>query len=368
MYYSITKAISFSVISLCCLSIFNGCVSEAKNPSDANENEKEYEYFADWDLNFEYLQAGCEGGYDCIKSIDHPKFISVEEAAQLLSDNDLVVGIRINNEVRCYPHRILDWHEMVNDEIDGNKFTVNYCPLTGSAMAWNRIINGKETSFGVSGLLFNSNVIPYDRETGSHWSQMKQECVNGKLYKQNVECFPVMETTWATWKTLYPQTKVLSFDTGFTRDYSNYPYFDYKESEDIFFDVEFENDSLFQKERVFGLREGDNAKCYRFDNFKHGIQIISDSVFSKNVILIGSEENNFIVAFENKIQGKKLQFVPATSSAPALIQDGSGNLFDAFGTCIQGPLKGEQLPQLKGFTAYWFAWAAFYPELSIYRM
>ena len=159
-------------------------------------------------------------GRDGIPSVDKPVFITADDPANsYLLDNDLVVGIKIGNVVRAYPHPILDWHEIINDKIGANALALTYCPLTGSAVAWNRIINGTETTFGVSGLLYNTNLIPYDRLTQSNWSQMKLQCVNGELIGQTPQLFNIVETTWKTWKELYPNTLVVSTNTGFSRPY-----------------------------------------------------------------------------------------------------------------------------------------------------
>lgn len=372
-HFNFCFASAFVLLTFC-----NGCISKSQSVSQQNaeaDSLKEYKYFADWLVNTEYVLQGCESGYDCIKSIENPKFITVTNAV-MMHDDDLVVGIKIGDVVRCYPHRILDWHEMVNDKISDKKFTINYCPLTGSAMAWNRIVNGKETTFGVSGLLYNSNVIPYDRETGSHWSQMRMQCINGEFYKQKIEAFPIIETTWKTWKKLYPASEVLSFETGYNRDYELYPYFDYKETEDIMFEVEFDNDKIFQKERMFGIvqnegrrlnDDGGKTKVYAFSNFKNGITVVNDSVFGKNIALIGSMQDNFIIAFETTLNGTSLQLQPVSNKLPAVVKDENGNLFDVFGYCIEGALKGTQLKAVDGFVAYWFAWAAFYPEVEVYK-
>src|SRR3990172_4124896 len=116
-------------------------------------------------------------GKDGIPALTNPQFASALSTSYL-NNNDLVLIIKIGGEIRIYPHPILDWHEIINDDISGTKFTLTYCPLTGSGIAWNRVINGKETTFGVSGLLYNSNLIPYDRASNSNWSQMKMLSVN----------------------------------------------------------------------------------------------------------------------------------------------------------------------------------------------
>lgn len=342
--------------------VISGCKNQTQ--SQQEEEPEEYKYYSDWSIDLEYMESGCNGGYDCIRSVDHPKFISVN-AVDFIQDDDLVIGIKIGDEVRCYPHAILDWHEIVNDKIDAIDFSINYCPLTGSGMAWDRMINGKLTEFGVSGLLYNSNVIPYDRETGSHWSQMEQKCINGELYKQQAKTYPVIETSWKTWKALYPDSKVVSTETGFSRDYGEYPYFDYKENTDVFFPTEFENDTLHPKERVYGVVENEDAVVYRFSDFKNGIAINMDTLSGKPVIVVGSTDDNFIVVFENALNGKSITPKIAKNKLPGIIEDNEGNVFDIFGYCISGPAKGSRLQPMNGFIAYWFAWAAFYPEVEI---
>ena len=90
-----------------------------------------------------------------------------------------MVGVKVGDEVRAYPHLILDWHEIVNDQISSTNYALTYCPLTGSAISWNRTFGGQTTTFGVSGNLYNSNLITYDRASDSNWSQMRLLCVQG---------------------------------------------------------------------------------------------------------------------------------------------------------------------------------------------
>ncbi|MEM9929251.1 MAG: DUF3179 domain-containing (seleno)protein, partial [Bacteroidota bacterium] len=120
---------------------------------------------------------GCDG----IPAIEDPEFVSLGEATYL-EDGDLVLAVAdANGQVKLYAHNLLDWHEIINDEVAGQPLAIVYCPLTGTGIGWDRIIDGEQTSFGVSGLLYNTNIIPYDRKTGSNWSQQRLECVNGEL-------------------------------------------------------------------------------------------------------------------------------------------------------------------------------------------
>lgn len=352
---------NYYIIGSVGLLLLQACSNEKESTAKSStaNTRSEKKVYDEWLIDLEKVEEGCER-LDCIRSIDEPKFISPAKA-DFISDEDLVIGVRMGDEVHCYPHNILNWHEIVNDFMDDEYIAINYCPLTGSGMAWDRMIDGKLTTFGVSGLLYNSNVIPYDRTTRSAWSQMKQVCVNGELLKKHASTYQVMETTWATWKKLFPDSKVVSTETGMNRDYYSYPYGEYRENKEIYFDVDVESDTLHPKERLFGIVDGDNAKCYRFNNFKNGIRILSDTAFGKEIIVVGSERDNFAMAFENTA---KTVFKPYTKQVPGVMQDAEGNVYDPFGYCIEGNKKGSRLTPVNGFIAYWFAWYAFYPDVQ----
>jgi hypothetical protein len=166
-------------------------------------------------------------GKDGIPALSNPKFISLDKVDYFL-DNELVIGFVDGDKNRAYPHSILDWHEIVNDRVGSVDISVTYCPLTGTWICWDRKIIGKVTTFGVSGLLYNSNLIPYDRETDSNWSQIGLQCVNGPLVGTEAVTIGVVETKWGTWKKIYPESKVLSTNTGYNRGYGFYPYGDYR--------------------------------------------------------------------------------------------------------------------------------------------
>lgn len=174
----------------------------------------------DWSIDTDYLRQGCFSGKDCIPSLENPPRSPVGgEDLEYLDDGDLVVGVWDGKEYSAYPHPILDWHEIVNE--DG--FTISYCPLTGSAIHLKA-----EGNYGVSGLLYNSNLIMYDRSTGSYWPQMLLQSDAGSLKGTELELKPLVETRWGVWRRLFPETKVISANTGYSRNYSHYPYGSYK--------------------------------------------------------------------------------------------------------------------------------------------
>ena len=205
-------------------------------------------------------------GKDGIPSLELPDFVSAE-SAEYMDPEDLILGIVMNNEVRAYPIKILDWHEIINDSISGVHYSITYCPLTGTGIGWSQEQNGIRSTFGVSGLLYNSNLIPYDRETDSYWSQIRLDCVQGSRKGENIKTIQLIETTWENWKNMYPNTKVVAVNTNFDRQYNQYPYGDYRSINTTYFPANPVDTRLHSKEVVHGIVLNDHAKAYRFKDF-----------------------------------------------------------------------------------------------------
>jgi len=305
-------------------------------------------------------------GQDGIPALVNPPFTD-PSAATYLRDDDLVLGLKIGSDVRAYPHPILDHHEIINDDIGGKKLAITYCPLTGSGIAWNRVLEGNETTFGVSGLLYNTNLIPYDRATGSRWSQMLTQCVNGPLTGTAIETTPVLETTWKAWQEMYPQTKVVSVNTGHARPYTTYPYGSNRTADFLIFPVSNDDPRLPRKERVHGIVVGERTRVYRIGEFPQGIGVINDQFNSASVVVIGSSGMRFAVAFDARLaDGTVPTFSPTPDALPVAMVDNEGTLWDLFGRAVDGPRAGSELTAMKGYTAYWVAWGAFFPGADIH--
>lgn len=305
-------------------------------------------------------------GKDGIPALTNPQFASVSSTNYLKND-DLVLIIKIGNEIRIYPHPILDWHEIINDEISGTKFAITYCPLTGSGIAWNRVINGKETTFGVSGLLYNSNLIPYDRASNSNWSQMKLLSVNGSLLGTIANTFTLIETSWLTAKQIFPSAKVVTTSTGYSRSYGTYPYGDYKTNHGLLlFPVSPDDSRLPRKERVLGVIVNNETKAYRFRENGLNIDLISDVVGGKSITVINNKSRNIFAAYQNELEdGSTVSLSPIQNELPIIMIDTDGNKYNLFGEVTDGPKQGMKLKQVTYMVAYWFAWGAFYPNTSI---
>lgn len=267
----------------------------------------------------------------------------------------------------------MDWHEIVNDDflIDGveQPVSINYCPLTGSAMLWKGDMEANNPTFGTSGLLYNSNLIMYDRETGSWWSQMLEMGINSVKRLEIPDRLQVIETTWGTWRQMYPETILLTDETGFSRPYGLYPYGSFKTDNAILFEVSNPNDNrLHREERVLGINLGDASKVYPISSFSADVTVINDTVGTMNVVATGSSELNFGAIFNRQLEDcTTLNFTAVQDQLPVVMEDEEGNQWDVFGVAVSGPRTGEQLEKTNSYIAYWFAWSTFFNNASIYQ-
>ncbi|MDH3708303.1 MAG: DUF3179 domain-containing protein [Cyclobacteriaceae bacterium] len=312
-------------------------------------------------------------GKDGIIALVNPGLIEPSNATYL-QDEDLVVGYRVGDDFRAYPHKILDWHEIINDDLGSQSVAITYCPLTGTAIGWNRLLDGQITTFGVSGLLYNTNLIPYDRLTDSNWSQMRLDCINGNFLGDQISTYQVVETTWGTWKEMFPSTMVVSDNTGLGRPYGLYPYFDdngadYRIDPFLIFPIEIDDSRLPRKQRVHGLIINGHAKVYPLSEFENETTLIEDSFQGTELIIIGDQQRNLVNSFKKALpDGSILDFTPVQNQLPAVLSDNEGNLWDIFGVALSGPRAGQKLVPTQSFIGFWFSWGTFYPGAEIYGM
>lgn len=261
---------------------------------------------------------------DGIPSIDQPKFIAADEAK--LSAQARILGVKIHGVAKAYPVAIMNYHEIVNDEFKGQPVVITYCPLCGSGVAFDAQVAGKARTFGVSGLLYNSDVLLYDRQSETLWSQIKMEGIAGPLAGEELTMVPTSNTTWHDWKKRHPGSLVLSQDTGYRRNYARNPYPGYNEAKDLYFEVENESSQYHPKETIIGLEINGKFKAYPFSELaKADKRKIKDS-FQDQVLFIEYDKKNQSARIENE--------------------------------------KGEELPAL---TTFWFAWYAFHPDTKVYQ-
>jgi hypothetical protein len=267
------------------------------------------------------LQQGCPAR-DCIPSIDSPKYLSADAANY--ADDDIVVTLAFRGEYRAYPTRILDQHEIVNDTIAGTPIAITWCPLCGSAVGINRTVGGQVTEFGVSGLLYNSDLVLYDRTTETLWDQIEAKGIVGPLTDEQLQFIPVSMTQWWRWRDAHPDTLVLSTDTGFEKDYSADHYAEYRASTRLYMPVSNTDDRIHPKTVVYGFN-------------------LDDGKIAFDAALLN--ENTTI---SHEIGGQEWTL--------KLNDDGSVTLHNVDQESVHAPIR-----------LFWFAWYTFHPDTELVR-
>jgi len=309
-------------------------------------------------------------GKDGIPSIERPEFKAVDEIDFIPAERR-VLGIIKGGEILAYPHQILDWHEIVNDN---SRVTITYCPLTATGIAWDP---RQGPDFGTSGLIFRNNLVAYDRKSESLWSQMRLRSINGEHLGANIEPLNVIDTTWKTWTLMYPESKVLTTNTGHSRDYNSYAYGkSYSENDGIIlFPTKNRGDNrLNAKTRVHGiftdeeLDENSIVRVYEISKFHSDIELIHDRLNNEDFIVIGSSKLDFAIAYKAVMRdGVQLSFEAVQNRLPVVMEDREGTMWNVFGEAVEGPRQGQRLLPAKSYSGYWFGFRDMFNLPEIYQ-
>jgi len=260
---------------------------------------------------------------DGIPAIYTPKFVPAGQQSDLGAE-DRVLGLFIGGIPKAFPISILEHHEVVNDWTQQTHMVVTYCPLCGSGMVFKSGEDGKAV-FGVSGLLYNSDVLLYDHGTESLWSQILGKAVTGPERGRVLESLPVVHTRWSEWLERHPETWVLSRETGYPGiDYDSGPaaYRGYERSRRVWFPVANTDDRYHPKAWVLGVQMNGISKAYPFEELARVGGVVRDALGDASVVI----------------------------------------RFDGVGAWAEDA-AGELLPAVR---LYWFAWVGFHPETRVF--
>ena len=303
--------------------------------------------------------------FDAIPPLAYPNFIGA--AAAPIGPDDWVLGVILAGEAYAYPVNILNFHEIVTHQIGQQRVIVTYCPLTNSGA----LVEGSDLSFGNTGALYNNNVVMYDTETRSFWSQMAVGCIFGERAGEHMDLMPIVQTTWQAWQRLFPSTRVLSDQTGYSRNYQVNPYraFEYDRNTDIFFPQAAPIDPrLHPKQMVYGLARRDRALAYSYDLL--GERGLANHHFAgRDILILFDREAQMAMGFRRRLGDRSLHFalLEAPPDRPPLFTDHeTGSTWTILGIAIDGPLAGQHLTPIAAYSAYWFGWASFWPDSEIW--
>lgn len=245
-----------------------------------------------------------------IPAIDFPEFINLKDAGGFLTELDYGILLNVKNDVRFYPFNILNWHEIVNDIVGGVPVAVTFCPLCGSGIVYERIVDGDTLDFGVSGKLYESNLLMFDNRTESLWSQAMGEALVGQFTGKKLKLINSVVVSYEEIETDYPAVKILSPNTGFDRNYTRSPYADYISTEELYFPIANKSDQFTPKNMMYVVVS--NGERIAFDWL---------SLLKKGSASVTTSSGNVQVTVKKNVP--------------------------------YATLKGESLP---GYFTFWFSW------------
>jgi hypothetical protein len=299
---------------------------------------------------------------DGIPPIEDPKYVTGSEADAYLADTDIVFGLDYGGRVIAFPQYILVWHELVNENIGGQRISIAYCPLTGSVVGFKGHFLTVETTFGVSGNLLNSNLVMYDRDSDSFWPQILGEAINGPYQGEQLEKVQIIWTTWEKWFSQYPETEVLSEDTGYVRSYGYDPYGSYASDNTYyqtgspFFPVMTSDSTLSDKTIVYGVSFDGSTIAIEKDLLRSN-RVINLELSNQRIVAFYDENLDTARVYKSTVEGQDYAFDYINGS---LVDLTTNTTWSVDGSSVIGSLE-----PIVYFDVMWFSWFAFYPDTTL---
>ncbi len=316
---------------------------------------------------------------DGIPPIDNPAFDRVSVAPDYLIPNEPVIAVEADGDASAYPLSILVWHEIVNDTLGQQKISVTYCPLCNSAIVFDRMLNGLEHTFGVSGNLLNSDLIMYDRQTESWWQQFTGQAIVGEYVASNttLDVIPSTIISWSAFKERYPDGRVLRRPgPPLQRPYDRPPYAEYDLSagRPFLFGGDLD-DRLRPTERVLAIQIKEDTVAYSWpflveNPVTHGTLGDKEFVifFDDGTLSSFRDSRNeayssgSAAAFDRTVDGRQLTF---TLTSRGIEDEETSSLWSPAGLAVEGALAGQTLQPIPHGNHFWFSWDAFFPEAPL---
>lgn len=305
--------------------------------------------------------------FDQIPSLSKPKYLPVADAALSMSEDEQVFIARFPGAVRIYPQRIMVYHEVVNEEIDGMRVSITYSPLAGALVGYKSRAGRFETSFGVSGNLLNANTILFDRATGSLWPQLYGIAIKGPMLGAKLERFPLIWSTWERAAKVYPNALVLSRSTGFNRRYGSDPYGSYSKkdsyyhTQQITYPVLSRDDRLPPKDRIAAI-EQDGLHYALPHTLVRRDGAVNFTLGVTPMVAVWDRKLETIRVYERIAAEKSIEMFTEQGK---LLDTATRSEWSYDGEALFGILRGTVLTPVASMDSMWFAWAAFFPDTEI---
>jgi hypothetical protein len=300
-------------------------------------------------------------------AILEPQFVSAAEA-RFLDDDDILIGVAAGTMAKAYPAADLTQHGSVNDQMPDGPIEVTWCGTCNTGAVFRAKFKGQTLHFDYDSMV-GANEVHIDRETGSRWQQSTGEAISGPLKGSFLELYPFVRTTWKEWRRRYPNTLVLKPMPGYDEKMPNLN----QRMRTVASSGEGDapktafghDDRLRPKEVVAGLRIGTETKAYPFSQLRIA-RVVNDRVGGVPVLVVHQPSSDTTTAFEARAKGKVLRFQAKDDDASSLVDLETHSTWDAYGLCLQGPLRGTKLATLILVPEFWFAWSEFHPQTQVF--
>lgn len=359
-----------------------------RNPRNIESSWKTDTTKAKLDLNEIFVCIG----KDDIPAINNPTYYSVQEAEKEYFEFEPLILVEHDLKAKGYPLSVLLYHEIVNDSIVGEDstlyFSVTYCPLCNSAIVFNRkkTIKGQEVllDFGVTGMLRNSDMVMYDRQTESWWQQFTGQGLVGEYAGEGLDFLTAPVISMEEFALFFPDGQILSKNTGYKNskgddyNYGTNPYVGYDTDDTPFLYDGQVDDRLPPMERVVDITINGKHKIYPNSDVAREV-VINDEFEGKSIVIFHTNKMisvldsasikqskivGGIAAYFSFVDGKKLTFVDKGNGVFMDTQTKSS--WNVKGKCINGKLEGKYLNMITHGNHFAFAMLAFHPNCVIY--
>lgn len=300
---------------------------------------------------------------DAIPPLYQPVFETAAAADRWLGDRDIVLGYADGDEAFAYPVKILNYHEIASHTVNGRPIMATYCPLCQSGVVYDRTVDGEVLLFGNTSALYESDMVMLDHQTGSYWVQVSGHAVVGSLTGAQLEPLPSQMSSWAQWQMLYPETQVLSRDTGFSRNYDRDPFVGYAERLNETGNFAFPVSEAVRDARlepgalVLGVQVGDETVAYPLED---ELTVINETIGETAVTVFIASNSG--AAYKAVADGRSLTF---SVRGGTIVDNETNSIWNFTGKATDGELAGAQLEPLPTRTSLWFALIAAFPDLTL---
>lgn len=296
-----------------------------------------------------------------------PQFVPAS-GATFLQEEDILIGVARGNVAKAYPAADLAQHGSVNDQMPDAPIEVTWCGVCNTGAVFRAQIKGRLLHFDYDSMV-GANEVHKDRETGSRWQQSTGEAISGPLKGSVLELYPFVRTTWKEWRRRYPNTVVLKPLPGYDERMPNLS----KRIQAVTLSSDGEapktafgrDDRLRPKEVVAGLRVGADEKAFPFSQLRIA-RVVNDRVGGVPVLVVHQPSSDTTTAFEAQAKSRVLRFQAVDADASSLVDLETHSKWNAYGLCLEGPLKGTQLKTLILMPEFWFAWSEFHPRTKVF--